>query len=77
MRFLYDLATGENARNFLNRESDRNPVFKSLNESMKQNPLPPFEVIQNYLAPGGSMVTDDETGLHYMSFSMRRKSESE
>jgi hypothetical protein len=35
--------------------------------------LPPFEVLQRYLAPGGTVVVDDETGLHYTDFSLRRK----
>jgi hypothetical protein len=40
---------------------------------LEQHPLPPFEVLQRYLAPGGTVVVDDDTGLHYTDFSLRRK----
>ena len=42
---------------------------------MDEQPLPPFAVLQRYLAPGGVTVTDDETGLHYTAFSLRRKTD--
>jgi hypothetical protein len=75
MRFLYDLATSEQAKTFLQRQSDRNPFFKSINSSMEKQPIPPFSVIQKYLAPGGSIVVDDETGIHLMNFALKRQGE--
>jgi len=73
MRFIYDLARAGNTRQALGKLGKDNPFFKSLDTALENNPLPPFAVIQQYLAPGGSMVVDDETGLHHMSFSLRGK----
>jgi hypothetical protein len=42
---------------------------------MDKNPLPPFSVLQKYFAPQGSMVIDDETGIHFMDFTLKRKAE--
>jgi hypothetical protein len=75
MRFLYDLATSDRTREALTRGAENNRFFKSLDAALKQNPLPPFGVLQKYLAPGGAAIVDDETGIHYSAFSLRRKSE--
>jgi len=75
MRFLYDLATSDRVQQQLARGAENNRFFKSIDSAMKQNPLPPFAVLQRYLAPGGAMLVDDETGIHYMAFSLRRKTE--
>ena len=75
MEMLYTLATAEAARQGLNRQADNNRFFKALDTALEENPLPPFAVIRRYLAPGGAMVVDDETGIHYMMFSLRRKSD--
>ena len=73
MRLLYELAVGEASREQLRNMAEDNPFFRSLDTALEANPLPPFAVIQRYLAPGGAMVVDDETGIHYMGFSLRRK----
>ncbi len=73
LRFLYELAVGEQTRQRLKAQAEGNPFFKTLNSALEAHPLPPFEVLQRYLAPGGTVVVDDETGLHYTDFSLRRK----
>ncbi len=73
MRFLYDLAVADRTRERLRGMAEGNPFFKSLNSALEAHPLPPFEVIQRYFAPGGSALIDDETGLHYTAFELRRK----
>jgi hypothetical protein len=73
MRLLYDLAAADTTRQQVSSQADSNKFFKKLDETMKDNPLPPFSVLARYLAPGGGMVTSDETGFHYTSFTLRRK----
>ena len=75
MRFLYELATSDRAKERLQRSSERNPFFKSINSALEKQPLPPFSVLQKYLAPGGSLVIDDDTGIHFMNFTLKRKGE--
>ena len=57
----------------LANQAEDNPFFRALNDAVTKNPLPPFAVIAQYLAPGGAIVTDDETGLHYTAFGLRRE----
>jgi hypothetical protein len=73
LRFLYELAQSARARERLRRGSRRNPLFRAIDAALEANRLPPFEVLSRYFAPGGAMVVDDETGIHFTSFSLRRK----
>jgi hypothetical protein len=73
MRFLYDLATSDRTKERLQQGGSL--LIKSINSSMQKQPLPPFSVLQKYLAPGGSLVIDDETGIHLMNFTLKRKAE--
>ena len=73
LRFLYELAQSARAREQLRRGSQRNPLFRAIDAALEANRLPPFEVLSRYFAPGGAMVIDDETGIHFTSFSLRRK----
>ncbi len=73
MRLMYDLATDPENINSLEEMSENNPFFQAIVTALKGKKLPPFEVIAKYLAPGGAFVIDEETGLHYTGFSMRRE----
>jgi hypothetical protein len=75
MRFLYDLVSAESTRQGLRRNAENSRFFKSIDTALTQNPLPPFAVLQRYLAPAGAMVVDDATGIHYTAFTLRRKTE--
>lgn len=73
VRWLYDLAGSQQTRQRLGQQAENNPFFRALDKALRENPLPPFAVIRRYLAPGGGMVVDEPTGLHYMAFGLRRK----
>jgi hypothetical protein len=73
MRLLYELATARSTQTRLANQAENNPFFRALNDAVTNNPLPPFAVIAQYLAPGGAIVTDDETGIHYTAFGLRRE----
>jgi hypothetical protein len=72
MRFWYDLAQAEDTKKQLARGAENNPLLRDVEKALSDNPLPPFSVLAKYLAPGGGMMVSDETGFHYMSFTLRR-----
>lgn len=72
-RLLYDLASGEEQRANLAARSENNRFFYALSSALEDNPLPPFSELAKHLAPGGGMLIDDETGLHYIGFTLKRK----
>ena len=71
-RLLYGLAVSPETRARL-AAREQNPFFKALHDALEEKPLPPFSVLVRYLAPGGAMLTNDETGFHYTAFTLRRK----
>jgi hypothetical protein len=73
LRFWYDIATADNTKQLLARQSDNNQFFGTLDKALKDHPLPPFSVLSQYMSPGGGMMVNDETGLHYSSFTLKRK----
>jgi hypothetical protein len=70
LRLLYELANSSEQRGRM--LGPNNPTAKMLDATLNANPLPPFSVIERYFAPTGAMLLDDETGLHYISFELRR-----
>lgn len=73
MRLMYDLATDPQNIDNIEQFAQNNPFLTALVTAVRSKKLPPFEVIAKYLAPGGAFVVDEETGLHYTGFSMRRE----
>jgi hypothetical protein len=73
LRFWYDMAAAENTKQMLSRGAEENPFLKDVDQALKDNPLPPFSVLAKYLAPGGAMMVSDETGIHMLSFTLRRQ----
>ncbi len=72
-RTMYELATASSTQSRLATAAENNGVFRALSGALTNNPLPPFAVVARYLAPGGALVTDDETGIHYTAFTLRRE----
>jgi hypothetical protein len=75
VRWLYELVNSTQTRERLAGQAENSRFFRTLDGALKHNPLPPFAVLRRYLAPGGAMVVDDPTGLHYMSFTLRRETD--
>jgi hypothetical protein len=73
MRQLYDLASSQVVRGGLKTQIGENKFFKGVDDALTANPLPPFSVLAQYLAPSGALLTNDETGFHYMAFSLKRE----
>jgi hypothetical protein len=72
-RYWYEMATSESTRERLAQQAERNPFFAAIHKALEAHPLPPFSVFQQYLAPGGAIITSDERGFHYVGFALRRK----
>ncbi len=75
LRMIYELVQADSTRNFISQRAERNDFFNNLQGNLEANPLPDFNVISKYLAPSGSIMVDDETGLHWVGFTLKRDSE--
>jgi hypothetical protein len=72
-KYMYDLASSNKTRDSLRNMGQNNPALQALNQGLDQNPLPPWSAIAKYLAPSGAMMVNDDSGVHYMQFSLKRK----
>jgi len=75
LRMIYELVQADSTRDFIGRRAEQNDFFKNLEGNLQANPLPDFNVISQYLAPSGAIMVDDETGLHWIGFSLKRDTE--
>ncbi len=73
-RMMYEIATNQQNREALGRRGETNRGLRIVHRALEANPLPPFETLRKYLAPGGAVLIDDASGLHYISFTLRRDS---
>ncbi len=73
LQLFYELARDPQNRERLKGLAENNGFFGALLSALEKHDLPPFSVIAKYLAPSGGFLVEEETGLHYMSFSLRRE----
>lgn len=73
LQMFYELARDPKNRERLKQVADSNGFFKALLAALEKRDLPPFSVIAKYLAPSGGFLVDEETGMHYMTFGLRRE----
>lgn len=73
LQLFYELARDPANRDRLRQVSANNGFFKSLLAALDNHKLPDFSIIAKYLAPSGGFLVEEETGLHYMSFGLRRE----
>ncbi len=73
LQLFYELARDPQNRERLKGLAENNGFFGALLSALEKHDLPPFSVISKYLAPSGGFLVEEETGLHYMTFTLRRE----
>jgi hypothetical protein len=73
LQLFYELARDPQNRERLKGLAQNNGFFGALLSALEKHELPAFSVISQYLAPSGGYLVEEETGLHYMTFSLRRE----
>jgi hypothetical protein len=73
LRMMYQLLQTEDLRRQIHEQRERHPFFKAVDEMLTENRLPDFAVLAQYLAPGGSMLVNEESGFYHVGFGLRRQ----
>lgn len=73
LRLFYDLAKDPENVKRLEDMSQSNPFFGALFAALKGRNLPPFEQLSKYMVPAGAFMTEEENGLHYTTFALKRE----
>lgn len=76
-RMLFELAGSEQTQSFLSSQIEDNPVLSGIQSRFAENPLPDFEEMKGYFRPTGGFVVSDDTGYHFLAFSMKAENEEE
>jgi hypothetical protein len=71
----YDLLHSEKTRELIDEHKEDNRFLSALADALDQHQLPPFEMLAPYLAPGGAILYDTDTGYHGISFTLRNETE--
>ena len=71
IKMWLEIAQSEDARDMMDATALENPFVAGLVQAMDDNPLPDFDEIKQYFPPQGSFITDDETGYHFLAFSVK------
>ena len=75
-RHRYALLTDYENLNAIRERFDGNPFFEGVVQTLQDYPLPPFETLKRYVSQtGASIIADEENGLHYSSFLLKRKAD--
>jgi hypothetical protein len=67
---FYELLRSDDARKFLQNQREDNEFFRAIDDAIADHPLPPFSKLEKYMAPSGSIITNEETGIHLMGISL-------
>lgn len=70
-RMLFELFKSDATQAILTRVSDDNEQLAGFKGRLDENPLPEFDDIKKYFKPSGGYVQSDQTGYHFLMFSLR------
>ena len=70
-RMTYQWLLSKQTVEFLERFAGESEYIAGVKQQMEDNPLPPFEELKKYFRPVGGFATTDETGYHFLRFSLR------
>lgn len=68
-RMLFEAVKDEQTQSAIKDRAEDNPFFDAMNKAFIDNKLPDFDDLVKYFKPTAGVMTNDETGFHYMAFS--------
>lgn len=72
-RNMYQVLQSKEVQELLARRAQGSSFWQNVQKSLQQHPLPPFAVLQKYLAPSGGVWTEVDTGWHYIGLAIRHE----
>lgn len=75
VKWLFDLAGSDQTKAVLSGADEDNKFMSGLKRRLDENPLPEFEQLEKYFSQSGGYMTDDDTGLHMLFFTLKNEAE--
>lgn len=73
LQVLYQMLQTDEMKQRIHERREENSFFATLDDAFRENRFPAFAVIAQYFAPSGTAIFNEESGLHYVSFGLRRQ----
>lgn len=71
LKWFLELADADQTKEVLTKAAESNKFISGIMQRIEENPLPPFEQLGKYLSQSGGFMSDDDTGLHMLFFTLK------
>ena len=75
LKWLLELANTDQTKEVLDSAAENNKYLSGLKQRLEENPLPEFEQLEKYFSQSGGYMSDDDTGLHMLFFTLKSDEE--
>ena len=75
IKWLLELMNADQTKEVVNSAAEQNKYLAGFKRQMEENPLPEFEQLEQYFTQTGGYMSDDDTGLHMLLFSLKSEDE--
>lgn len=75
VEWMMDLVKSENMQQVMGKAAESSKYAAGFKKRLDENPLPEMGRLRKYFAKSGGFVTDDDTGLHLLQFTMKNDAE--
>ena len=71
LKWFLELADADQTKEVLTKAAESNKFISGIMQRIEENPLPPFEQLGKYLSQSGGFMSDDDTRLHMLFFTLK------
>ena len=71
LKWFLELANTDQTKEVLNSVAEDNKYLSGVMQRLEENPLPQFEQLEQYFSQSGGFMSDDDTGLHMLFFTLK------
>ena len=75
IKWLFDLIRAEQTNEVLGSAAEGNKYLSGFKNRLDENPLPEFDQLESYFRQSGGFVSDDDTGLHMLFYTLKSEEE--
>ena len=71
LKWFLELANTDQTKEVLNSMAKDNKYVSGVMQRLDENPLPEFDQLERYFSQSGGYMSDDDTGLHMLFFTLK------
>ena len=75
LKWVLDIVKAEQTQKVLGSAAEGNKYWSGLKTRLDENPLPEYEQLEKYFSQSGGFMSDDDTGLHMLLFTLNADEE--